>query len=201
MTIAQTFELPIFPLQAVLFPGGVLPLKIFEQRYMDMAKECLKSDRPFGVCLIAEGAEVGAPATPQAVGSSARITEWDMPQLGVLQVVARGGQRFRIHDRSADRHGLIRAQVEWIAADAPLAVPAALQGLVPLLQAVVSEVGKQRMPEPHDFGDAAWVGYRYCEILPIPLLARQKLLELADPLSRLRIIFEFLRSHGLADAS
>lgn len=201
MTQPRTFELPIFPLQTVLFPGGVLPLKIFEQRYMEMAKDSLKNDRPFGVCLIAEGTEVGVPASPQAIGSSARITQWDMPQLGVLQVVTRGEQRFRILSRAADRQGLIHAQAEWIAAEVAQPVPPALQVLVPLLRAVADEVGSERMPEPHGFDDASWVGYRYCEILPIPLLARQKLLELADPVSRLEIIFEFLRSRGLAGES
>ncbi len=201
MTEPKSFELPIFPLQTVLFPGGVLPLKIFEQRYMEMAKDSLKNDRAFGVCLIAEGTEVGAPASPQVVGSTARITQWDMPQLGVLQVVARGEQRFRILDRDTDRHGLIHAQAEWIAAEAPLPVPVDLGALVPLLRAVVCEVGNERMPEPHGFDDATWVGYRFCEILPIPAQARQKLLELSDPVSRLEIIFEFLRSRGLAGES
>lgn len=193
----QSVHLPIFPLNAVLFPGGVLPLKIFEQRYMDMAKDCLKHDQPFGVCLIAAGSEVGAPAAPHAIGSSARITAWDMPQLGVLNVTACGGQRFRILEHAADPHGLIRASVTWIAPEARAQVPEALRGLTPLLRAIAADLGAQRMPEPHAFDDAAWVGYRYAEVLPIPLAARQKLLELSDPVSRLEIIFKFLSQRGL----
>jgi len=193
----QTFELPIFPLNTVLFPGGVLPLKIFEQRYMTMAKECLNQQTHFGVCLIAEGAEVGAPATPHLVGTSALITEWDMPQLGVLEVTTRGGQRFRVLKSEVDRQGLLRAKAAWIQPEAGKEVPEHLHGLLPLLRAIVMDMGTVRIPEPHAFDDATWVGYRYAEVLPIPFGARQKLLELDDPVSRLEIIFEFLSQRRL----
>src|SRR5258706_15580178 len=105
-------NLPLFPLNPVLFPGGRLPLRIFEQRYMEMAKACLRDGSPFGVCLIREGAEVGAPATPVDIGCLARIAEWDMEQLGVLQVVARGERRFRVLERRAQADGLLRASIE-----------------------------------------------------------------------------------------
>ncbi len=190
-------DLPIFPLRAVLFPGGVLPLKIFEQRYAGMAKDCISGDLPFGVCLIAEGNEVGDPAKPHTVGTSARIVQWDMAQLGVLQVVASGEQRFRIVEHEADRQGLIHARVEWIAAEAAQPVPEAQRALLALLRNIAADAGPQRLPEPHNFGDAAWVGYRYSELLPIQALARQKLLELNDPLSRLEIIFQYLTQRGL----
>ena len=88
-------DLAIFPLNTVLFPGGLLPLRIFEQRYMEMAKACLKNDEHFGICLIRSGREVGAPAVPESIGSTAKIVEWDMQQLGVLSVKVQGGQRFR----------------------------------------------------------------------------------------------------------
>jgi len=99
----------------VLFPGGRLPLRIFEQRYMDMAKVCLKDGSPFGVCLILEGREVGAPALPAAVGTLARIERWDMPSLGLLEIVALGGERFRILERRVEKNGLSRARVELLA--------------------------------------------------------------------------------------
>jgi hypothetical protein len=195
--MSSRFELPIFPLNTVLFPGGVLPLKIFEQRYMAMARDCLRDETPFGVCLIAQGSEVGAPALPHAVGSSARIAEWDMPQLGVLRVTARGGPRFRILEREADRGGLIRARVQWLAEETVQPVPPERAGLVPLLQAIVAEAGEERIPRPHAFDDAAWVGCRLSEVLPIPLAARQRLLELDDSLSRLEIIQAFLQQKGV----
>jgi hypothetical protein len=197
--MSQTFELPVFALRTVLFPGGVLPLKIFEQRYMRMAKDCLKLDLPFGVCLIAEGQEVGAPATPHGVGTTARISTWDMPQLGVLQVTARGEQRFRILERRTETDGLVRATAEWIAPEPRREVPEQLLGLLPLLRAIASDLGQERMPPPHAFEDAVWVGCRYAEILPIPLAARQKLLELEDAVMRLTIISQFLAQRGLLE--
>lgn len=185
-------ELPIFPLNAVLFPGGLLPLRIFEQRYMGMAKDCLARNGPFGVCLIAAGSEVGAPATPHSVGSLANIVHWDMQQLGVLLVRVSGGQRFRILAQQADSQGLIRARTEWIEPDVAAGVPAQMKGMVELLRAIVDDAGPDRMPAPHHYDDAAWVGYRFSEVLPIQNLARQKLLELDDPVSRLEIIYQYL---------
>jgi len=101
-------DIALFPLQTVLFPGGLLPLRLFEQRYLEMAKGCLREDRPFGVCRIREGQEVGDPATPETVGCLARIAHWDMAQLGVLNIVARGEGRFRILERHVERDGLVR---------------------------------------------------------------------------------------------
>ena len=190
-------QLPIFALQTVLFPGSMLPLKIFEQRYMDMATDCLRHDSTFGVCLIAEGTEVGGPATPHEIGVTARIAGWDMEQLGVLKVTTRGEQRFRILDRESNRQGLLIARVDMLPAEAAHAVPKAMQPLIPLLRAIADDLGEERMPQPHAFGDASWVGYRYCEVLPISLIARQKLLELDDSVMRLKIIFDFLSQRGL----
>ena len=114
MSAAPLLDVALFPLQTVLFPEGLLPLRLFEQRYLEMAKTCLREDRPFGVCRIREGPEVGAPATPEDVGCLARIAHWDMQQLGVLNIVAQGTQRFRILEREdavqrmiADLRGLL----------------------------------------------------------------------------------------------
>jgi uncharacterized protein len=194
---AQTFHLPIFPLNAVLFPGGVLPLKVFERRYMDMVRTCMRRKEPFGVCLIAAGNEVGALASPHSVGCIAHITAWDMAQPGVLNITVRGGERLRILEHSANRHGLILASAVGIEPEPHVAVPETLSKLLPLLRAIAADKGAQRMPEPHAFDDAVWVGYRYAEVLPIPLAARQELLELSDPVSRLEIIFKFLSQRGL----
>lgn len=193
----QTLELPIFALHSVLFPEGVLPLKVFEQRYMAMISECLKAQRPFGVCLITEGAEVGAPALTHAVGTMARIASWDMVQPGLLHIVARGEGRFRVLERRADPQGVVRARVELLPPEPSLPVPDTLQGLLPLLRAIAADAGAERIAEPHRFDDAAWVGHRFAEVLPIPLIARQKLLELDDPVSRLEIIHKYLAQRGL----
>ncbi len=202
---AEPLQLPLFPLNAVLFPGGALSLRVFEQRYMTLVKDCFKRESTFGVCLIAEGAEVGAPALPHKVGTEARIVPqgfppviaWDMTQPGILNITVRGEGRFRILSSEADREGLLHARVEPIAAEAALPVPAALAALVPLLQAMAADAGAERFPQPHHFDDAAWVGYRFCELLPIPAIARQKLLELEEPISRLEIVFKFLAQRGL----
>jgi len=193
----QAEDLRLFPLNAVLFPGGTLSLRVFEQRYMSLVKDCFKNERTFGICLIAEGAEVGAPAQPHAVGTEARIAAWDMTQPGILNITVRGEGRFRILSSEADREGLLHARVEPIPAEETLPVPEALGKLVPLLQALAADGGAERFPPPHHFDDAAWVGYRFSELLPIPALARQKLLELDDPVSRLEIVFKFLAQRGL----
>lgn len=193
----QASLLPIFPLQTVLFPGGVLPLRIFEARYMDMTTRCLKEDTVFGVNLIAEGSEVGKPARPHAVGVSARITAWDMPQSGLLHVVARGERRFRMRRSELGPNGLVLAEVEWLDEPGLQPVPAAFAGVVALLKAIIEDAGETHFPPPHRFDDAAWVGMRLAEVLPAAMPARQLLLELDDPLGRLEIIHAYLAQHGL----
>jgi len=195
--VAAAQTLLLFPLNAVLFPGGTMALKVFEQRYMALVKDCFKQESGFGICLIAEGAEVGAPAKPHAVGTEARIVAWDMTQPGILNITVRGGERFRILESRADSTGLLQARIEPIAAEPALPVPDTLAALVPLLQAMAADAGEERLPPPHRFDDAAWVGYRFCELLPIPAIARQKLLELEDPVSRLEIVFKFLAQRNL----
>lgn len=200
MATAKVLRIPIFPLNTVLFPGGLLPLRVFETRYMDMTRDCLKREAPFGVCLIREGSEVGAPAVPETVGCLAEILEWDMQQLGVLNLKTRGGRRFRILARETGKQGLISADVQLIPADEKRAIPEGLAACARLLEMVVADQGKAIFAEPHAFDDAAWVGYRLTEILPVPLPAKQKLLELTDSLTRLSILQRFIESRGLAKA-
>jgi hypothetical protein len=194
---ADLQDLPIFPLNTVLFPGGVLPLRVFEARYMDMTRDCLKAERPFGVCLIRTGTEVGAPAEPEAVGCLATITSWDMAQLGLLQLRTLGGQRFRILDSSLAAQGLRRARVELIADEADTALPEAFGALADLVRMVVSQNDADLFAEPHAFESASWVGYRLSEILKVPLAAKQKLLELDGAVPRLEILYKFLEQRGL----
>jgi len=189
--------IPLFPLGSVLFPGGILSLKVFEQRYLDMAAECLRKKIPFGVCLIASGKEVGATATPHPVGTLAHVVDADMQHLGILLLKVRGSKRFRIIDSTIQPDGLLRGTVELIGEPAEQAVPAAQQGLVPLLENIVNDLGPEKMPTPHEFNDATWVGYRLAEILPVKVLAKQKLLELDDPVSRLEIIHTYLAQRKL----
>jgi Lon protease-like protein len=179
----------------VLFPGGVLPLKIFEQRYLEMTKVCISEDRPFGVCLIKEGREVGTPAVPSEVGCLARITQWDMPQLGMFHLLTEGTQRFRILRSSVQKSGLISAAIEILPSEQKVAPQDTLCSSI--LQAIIEKLGAERFPAPHRFDDAAWIGYRLSEVLPISLDTRQQLLQIADPQLRLFELSQILSRQGL----
>lgn len=195
----ETLEIPLFPLNTVLFPEGRRSLKLFEQRYLDMAAACLKDDRPFGVCLIASGSEVGDPAQPHPVGTLARIGDWEMEQLGILLVTARGGRRFRTLETREGPGKLLMAKVELLAAGEPVPPPPERQRLLPLVRRIVEDQGPQRLPGPYRYDDAEWIGYRISEVLPVPNLAKQKLLELEDPLARLEILEQYLDQRRLLD--
>jgi hypothetical protein len=184
-------DLPLFPLGTVLFPGGLLPLRVFEQRYLAMAKVCLRDGSPFGVCLIREGAEVGAPATPEPVGCTARIAQWDMQQLGLLQIVAHGEQRFRILERRLQDDGLARARVELLPPEADAAVPDRLAACRGVLEKIAAEHGARLFAEPYRFESCAWVGGRLAEVLPLPGQLKQQLLEM-DGLPRLEALHRLI---------
>jgi Lon protease-like protein len=168
----------------VLFPGGRLPLKIFETRYMDMARACLKDGSAFGVCLIREGRDVGAPALPHEVGTIATIGNWDMAQLGVLNIVALGGARFRILERRVQADGLARASVAPLAGEADAAIPAGSTRCVKILERIIADHAELFEP-PHRLDSSAWVGARLAELLPLPLGLKQELLEMDDAAARL----------------
>jgi Lon protease-like protein len=189
-------ELPLFPLQTVLFPGGRLPLRIFEQRYLGMAKACLRDGTPFGVCLIREGREVGDPALPEDVGCTARIVEWDMPQLGLLEVVARGERRFRLLERRVQADGLALGAVELLeeARDAPLDAQGDLCARV--LRRIVEAAPPGLVEAPARFDSADWVSARLAELLPLSPAAKQRLLEMDEARDRLEILRRLISASG-----
>ena len=195
-TPAET--VPIFPLSTVLFPGMRLPLRIFEQRYMDMAKACLKHDAAFGVCLIREGEEVGTPAVPEPVGCLARIAEWDMETQGILKVKVEGLERFRLRETRTTGSGLILGDIERIAAEDAAQSPELAQS-ADFVRKIVEALGSARFAQPYRYDDASWVGFRLAEILPLRMAVKQKLLELTDPVARLAILHRFLRERKLLD--
>lgn len=176
--MTDTAQQPVFlfPLGTVLFPGGLLPLKIFEQRYLDMTKACIRDNAPFGVCLIREGREVGAAAVPEAVGCLATIEQWEMPNASMFHLLARGGERFRILDTQVAANGLLSGNVEMLP---PLEAGAPDAECVALLQRVIEQVGVENFPQPVCLDDAAWVAYRLAEILPMAMAEKQMLLESA----------------------
>ena len=184
-------DIPLFPLNTVLFPGGLLPLQIFEQRYMAMMKSCLRDSTYFGVCLIRHGAEVGAPATPEPLGCSARVVHWDMEQLGVLKVVAQGERRFRVQATRVQEDGLVLGSVELLPEEADAAVPAELEACRGLLQRLVDEHGERLFAKPFHLDSSAWVSARLAEVLPLPAALKQSLLEL-DGVRRLEVLQRLL---------
>jgi len=193
----EVLEIPLFPLHTVLFPGGVLSLRVFEQRYLDMAAACQQAKTPFGVCLIASGKDVGAPAVPHSIGTLAFIREWEELPGQPLHLTVAGDHRFRILEREAQDDGLLRARVEVLDEPAFTPIPTALEALVPLLEQIAADLGPEKLPPPHAFDEANWVGYRLSEVMPVQPLAQQKLLELNDPVSRLEILYKYLAPKGL----
>ena len=208
MTSINSNWLPLFPLNTVLFPGGILPLKIFETRYIDMVRECMKRDAPFGVVLIKAGKEIGQVAEPEAVGCLAHIAQWDMESLGVLLLRTQGGERFRILETRVLTDQRLEARVEMIAPDIATPISEIHAGCAQTLKIVIDDINAKGLAEQgHAFGspfamplqleDAGWVANRWCEILSIPLKARQKLLELDDAQSRLTVVYQYLQQHKI----
>lgn len=194
-------RLPLFPLRTVLFPGGLLPLKVFETRYVDMAKACLADEQPFGVCLLTEGEEVARPgaAAPQFanVGTAARIVDWDMPELGILHITTVGQQRFRVTQHEAAASGLVTGEVVAIEPEAAIALPPGHEPLARLLELIATRLGPENFPAERRYDDASWVGYRLAELLPLPLPAKQSMLEINEPALRLAVLHRFLQQQGV----
>jgi Lon protease-like protein len=197
--------LPLFPLRTVLFPGGLLPLKVFEQRYVDMAKVCLRDSQPFGVCLITRGEEVAreGAATPEfaGVGTLARITNFDMPQLGILHLMTQGGSRFEVRRHATDASGLVVADVTTIPDEPAVSLAEAYAPLAKILELIAQRIGAGNFPVPARFGDASWVGHRLAELLPLPLPLKQAMLEVNDANARLMALRQFLERQGLLDTT
>jgi len=181
--MAETLQIPIFPLGTVLFPAGRLPLRIFEPRYVGMTRDCLRDNTVFGVALIKAGYEVGKPAVPCDTGCTARIVEWSDPVPGQFILEARGETVFRIVERWTTGSGLIMARVALQEPADPLPLPERHAALGKLLRRLMEELGEEQFPRPPRMDDAAWVGNRLCELLPVEPERRQKLLELRDPLA------------------
>lgn len=186
--------LPLFPLYGVLFPGGVLPLRIFEPRYLDMISQCFKKGTGFGVCLIHEGEEVGTAALTYDVGTLVKIVDWHRTEEGLLGIVVMGQQRFQILSREVLPDQLIKARVHLIPNEPSQDIPTSYSTLSELLKAFVHHLGKSYEPATPDYHNASWLSQRLAELLPMPFEQRQHLLELSDAYQRLKIIDEILKS-------
>ena len=198
-------ELPLFPLQTVLFPGGLLSLKVFEAHYLDLMAACLRETRPFGVVALRTPGTAGAPrahppADLESTGVVAELIEVDSARAGILQVRCRGLQRFALAAPRQQADGLWLAGVTALPDDVAVAPAATVQGTVKgLANAIATLKGQGSEPflRPYRFDSAGWVANRWCEILPISTTAKQKLMELGDPTVRLQLVDEYLRSKGV----
>ena len=183
--MADDSIIPLFPLHTVLFPGGPLPLRIFETRYTDMVRRCMREQLPFGVLMIEAGEEAGDVASTATVGCSARIADFGALPDGLLGISCVGERRFRVQRVWREADGLNMGAVEWIAPRAPVALPADYSRLAATVRRALGELEDHYQHVERHFDDADWVGNRLAELLPIELADKQALLEIDDPLARL----------------
>ncbi len=215
-------SLPLFPLGTVLFPGGVLPLRIFEVRYLDMIGKCHKTGAPFGVVSLTEGSEVRKPADPSPknalpsgdafaheafspIGTLATITGFSVPQPGLMVIQCSGVQRFEISRHEKLKHGLWIADVTRLQADLSVAIPDDLQKAADALGKLIQKLQEREVPAdqmplqaPYRLDDCGWVANRWCELLPMPLELKQRLMELDNPLLRLELVCDILERAGIS---
>ncbi|MEM9171470.1 MAG: LON peptidase substrate-binding domain-containing protein [Pseudomonadota bacterium] len=192
MTEPLTQSVPLFPLQTVLFPQGPLPLRLFEARYIDMIKRCMRHGTPFGVVAISEGREVG-PSQIHDVGTLANIVDFYQGSDGLLGITAIGDQRFRLLSEQTADDGLRIGEVALVPDPPSEPLPEDMQHLAEILQDVLDDLGKLYEDLPRAFDDAHWVSHRFCEILPIPLAQRQHCLETDDANARLLLVAALLQ--------
>jgi len=210
----SSFQLPLFPLQSVLFPGGLLPLRIFEVRYLDLIGRCQKEGAPFGVVCLTRGQEVRQPRRrplqepgaaafePEAfhpVGTLAHITAFERPQPGLMTIRCTGGRRFRLLRSEQLKHGLWVGEAEYLDDDRPVPVPPDLlhvrQGLERLLQHMQGQAGPaDELPiqPPWHWDDCGWLANRWCDILPVSPQLKQQFLVVESPLLRLELVADLL---------
>ncbi len=195
-------QLPLFPLGSVLYPGSVLPLRIFEVRYLDMIRRCIEAGAPFGVVSLTQGSEVAKPGQSEIfarVGTLAQIIEHENPQPGLRVLRCVGQQRFRIQQSERLKHGLWVADVIHLPEDNVVSVPAELQDCVTLLQSALARMPAEVQsnlfegaPRDSQLQDCSWLANRWCQLLPLPLEMKQRLLELDSPLIRLELVSDLL---------
>jgi Lon protease-like protein len=202
----SSYALPLFPLGSVLFPGGLMSLKVFEARYLDLMSACIKTGQPFGVVLIERGSEVrstnGPPPAVAATGVKAELLHWDLKQPGLMHVQCRGGERFTIASTTQAKDGLLLGTVDDVQADASAALPEDLGFAAQALRMVVAglheQSGSTPFLAPFQFDEPGWVANRWCEILPIPAVLKYKLMVLDDGVTRLKLVADFLKRRGIA---
>jgi uncharacterized protein len=202
-------SLPLFPLQTVLFPGGLLPLRVFEVRYLDMVRRCQNAGAPFGVVALKQGSEVRQAGAPPErfypIGTLATVQVLDASQTGLLVIQCHGGRRFEVTETERLKNGLWVANVRQFDDDLNVTVPAdlayvgqALRRVLASLRARQSGAAATLVDEPLQLDDCGWLANRWCELLPVPLELKQRLMQLDNPLVRLELVSDILRRSGIA---
>jgi Lon protease-like protein len=184
----------LFPLQAVLYPDGPLPLRVFEPRYLNMISRCMQDEVPFGVVLIENGSEVAGSVSTHALGTLARICDWNQGEDGVLGITAQGGNRFRLLSIKQQPDGLNVGTIEELPREPTAPLPARYASMVEILRLIMDDLGERYAGSGLNYDDASWIGYRFAEILPLELSAKQLCLEMDDSLERLEYLQPFLRN-------
>jgi Lon protease-like protein len=184
--VTDSSVIALFPLHTVLFPGGPLPLRIFETRYIDMVSRCMREQQPFGVLLIQDGDEAGDVATTATVGCTSRIVDFNTLRDGLLGISCVGERKFRVLRVWRAEDGLNMGEVEWLPAEPELPLPTDCARLAATVRRALEELAGHYENVTRKFDDAAWIGARIAELLPIELADKQALLELDDPIERLR---------------
>ncbi|HTE41932.1 MAG TPA: LON peptidase substrate-binding domain-containing protein [Steroidobacteraceae bacterium] len=180
----STIEIPLFPLNTVLFPGGVLPLRVFEPRYVDMIGRCMREGSKFGVVLIRSGVEAGGPVDTFDIGTLAQVVDFDQMPDGLLGITTRGTERFRILQRRREADGLNTATIESLPSAQVLPLPREFSMFAEMLKDALPQMGDYFKHLEPGYEDADWVSGRVVEVLPLPLPVKQQLLEIVDPTER-----------------
>ena len=180
-----TQTIPLFPLHTVLFPGGTLPLRIFEPRYLDMVSSCMKTGTGFGVCLIREGSEVGRAADTYDIGTLCNISYFDKQKDGLLGITAQGIQRYQIINTEIKPNQLTMAQVNLLENELPCPLPSEFLTAADILRSLLEQLGYPFAKMEKHYDEASWVSSRLAELLPIRLEQKQYFLQLDNPIQRL----------------
>lgn len=190
----ETLTIPLFPLNAVLFPGGQLPLRIFEPRYLDMISNCMKNESGFGICLIKSGEETGKAPEVHKLGTLCDISYFNMQSDGLLGITAQGKQRFRILEKQVLENQLIVAEVQLLEQEASVPIELKYAPSVSLLENLFQQLGQPYTRMKKHYECASWVSSRLTELLPIELIKKQGFLEMDDPISRLDAVWTLLQT-------
>lgn len=187
----QPLELPILPVDTILFPGGILSLRIFERSYQDMMHSCFENSAPVGLCLIALDKTAATNSSLEPVGTVARIVNAKTDLHSPLCLRVQGEECFRLQTTQIIDNGLLIGKALPIRADGPVSCPELLP-CAEFLRKIIGRLGAPHIVNLAQFNDARWVSFRLTEILPLGNPVKQKMLELTDTKIRLEILYRFL---------